>query len=74
MNFAVLGIGYVKSDYTTESIQWSGYGIEFDFVDDVKLALEKLRRRKYVCIALCMDHIPSESLTLLRCKQKAQRQ
>ena len=66
MNFAVLGIGYVKSDYTTESIQWSGYGIEFDFVDDVKLALEKLCRRKYVCIALCMDHIPSESLTLLR--------
>lgn len=62
----VLGIGYSYDEYGTTATGWKKYGVEFDYVDDIKQAAAMLSFKEYVCVAICSDVISQEDLDALR--------
>ena len=62
----VLGVGYSRKEYAITSAEWSGYGIEFDYVDDIKQAADMLSSKEYICVAICAEVIPQSDLDTLR--------
>ena len=66
MHYLVLGIGYSRSEYEQEKTEWKKYGIDFDFVDSVRQAVEKLPYGNYVCVTICTDYISHDELNALR--------
>ena len=62
----VLGIGYSYDEYSVTAESWKKYGIEFDYVDDIKQAVAMLSYKEYICVAICADIIPQEDLDVLR--------
>ena len=62
----VLGVGYSYNEYGVTADAWKQYGIEFDYVDDIKQAVAMLSFKEYICVAICADVIPQEDLDALR--------
>lgn len=62
----VLGVGYSHNEYGITAEGWKPYGIEFDYVDDIKQATAMLSFKEYICVAICADVIPQEDLDTLR--------
>lgn len=62
----VLGIGYSYAEYGVTADNWKKYGIEFDYVDNIRQAVAMLSFKKYICVAICTDVIPQEDLDSLR--------
>lgn len=66
MGHLVLAIGYSPQEYDVEKAYWHKYGISFDFVDDVNLAVRKLLETEYVCITIRADNISQGNIDALR--------
>lgn len=66
MGHLVLAIGYSPQEYDVEKIYWREYGITFDFVDEVNLAVQKLLEIEYVCITIKADNISQDNIAALR--------
>jgi len=62
----ILGVGYSHREYGITATAWKRYGIEFDYVDDIKQAAAMLSFKDYICVAICADVIPQEDLDELR--------
>ena len=62
----ILGIGYSHNEYGVTANTWKKYGVEFDYVDDIKQATAMLSYKEYICVAICADVIPQEDLDALR--------
>ena len=62
----VLGVGYSYDEYGITAAEWRKYGIEFDYVDDIRQATAMLSSKEYICVAICTDVIPQEDLDALR--------
>lgn len=62
----VLGVGYSCNEYATTAAGWEKYGIEFDYVDDIKQAAAMISFKEYICVAICADVILQEDLDTLR--------
>ena len=66
MHHRILGVGYSHDEYNTTADAWKHYGIEFDYVDDIKQAVSVLSFKKYICVAICADTILQDDLDALR--------
>lgn len=66
MRYSVLGVGYQLCEHEIERKEWSEYGIEFDFSETVESAVEKLREKPYICIAIRSEQITYEEILSLR--------
>lgn len=66
MTSHVLGIGYSYSEHDVMTEGWKKYGIEFDYVNSIKQAAEKLSFKEYICVAICAEVIQQEDLDTLR--------
>ena len=64
--YYVLGVGYPHEEYKMTAVEWIGYGIEFDHVDDIKQAATMIAYKEYVCVSICADVIPQDDLDALR--------
>jgi len=62
----VLGVGYSYDEYGITADGWKKYGIEFDYVDDIRQAVAMLSFKDYICVAICADVIPQNDLDALR--------
>lgn len=62
----VLGVGYSYDEYAITAADWEKYGIEFDYVDDIRQAAAMLSFKEYICVAICADVIPQNDLDTLR--------
>lgn len=62
----VLGVGYSYNEYGVTADAWKQYGIDFDYVDEIKQAAAMLSFKEYICVAICADVIPQEDLDDLR--------
>ena len=62
----VLGVGYSCNEYATTAAGREKYGIEFDYVDDIKQAAAMISFKEYICVAICADVILQEDLDTLR--------
>lgn len=62
----VLGVGYSYDEYGVTADGWKKYGIEFDYVDDIRQAVAMLSFKDYICVAICADVIPQNDLDALR--------
>ena len=66
MGHLVLAIGYSPKEYDVEKLYWHEYGIAFDFVDNVNLAVQKLLVSEYVCAIMKADNISQGNIDALR--------
>lgn len=66
MRRRILVIGYRESEQEAVGAEWRSYGIEFDFVDVLPQAIEKLVVGEYICVAICSGHVPHQDVEALR--------
>lgn len=66
MQHAVLGIGYLKSEYDDVRKEWKCHDVDFRFVDSVEDAVCQFTRETFVCITVCIDRVGNAPLDYLR--------